>query len=100
MDVDKYGCFMQYMFFISETRVKIEHEEYTCFKDHRCFSKNLFMSSRNEKNKINTRFPSLLFLCTEKVTDTNLFTFSHDRAAVYLLYIITFICLSVPHAVF
>ncbi len=41
---------MQYMFFISETIVNIEHEE-TCFKDHKCFSKNLFMSSRNEKKE-------------------------------------------------
>ncbi len=51
MGMDKCGCFMQYMFFISETIVNIEHEEYTCFKDHRCFSKNLFMSRRNEKKK-------------------------------------------------
>ncbi len=25
--MDKYGCFMQYMFIISETIVNIEHEE-------------------------------------------------------------------------
>ncbi len=26
--MDKYGCFMQYMFIISETIVNIEHEEH------------------------------------------------------------------------
>ncbi len=26
--MDKYGCFMQYMFIISETIVNLEHEEY------------------------------------------------------------------------
>ncbi len=31
--------------------------------------------------KKKTRFPSLLFLCTEQFTDTNLFTFLQDRAA-------------------
>ncbi len=33
------------MFIIIETIVNIKHEE-TCFKGHRCFSKNLFMSIR------------------------------------------------------
>ncbi len=28
MSMDKYGCFMQYMFIISETIVNIEHEEH------------------------------------------------------------------------
>ncbi len=28
-------------FFISETIVNVEHEELTCFKDHRCFFKEL-----------------------------------------------------------
>ncbi len=49
MGMDKYGCFMQYMFIISETIVNIEHEELTCFMGHRCFSKNLFMFIRHMK---------------------------------------------------
>ncbi len=28
MGMDKYGCFMQYMFIISEAMVNIEHEDY------------------------------------------------------------------------
>ncbi len=39
------------------------------------FLKNLFMSIRHMKK--NTRFPLLLFLCTEQCTYTNLFTFFH-----------------------
>ncbi len=47
MGMDTYGCFMQYMFIISETIVsKIRR-----FKDHRYFSKNLFMSIRHMKKK-------------------------------------------------
>ncbi len=77
--------------FIIETIVNIEHEDWTCFKGHICFSKNLFM------------FPLLLFLCTELFNYTNLFTFLHDRAAlllnmlnVHLLFIIRFVSLFVP----
>ncbi len=45
------------------------------------FFKNLFMSIRHmKKEHRNTRFLLLLFLCTEQLTDTNLFTFSQDRA--------------------
>ncbi len=33
---------------------------------------------------INTRFPLLLFLCTEQFNDTNLFTFLQDRATLLL----------------
>ncbi len=57
------------------------------------------MSIRHmKKEHRNTRFPLLLFLYTEQFTDTNLFTFSQDRAAlllnmqnVHLLFIITFV---------
>ncbi len=56
------------MFIIIETIVNIKHEDQTCFKGHSCFSKNLFMSIRHEKR--NTRFPLLLFLCTEQFTQT------------------------------
>ncbi len=31
MGMDKYGCFMQYMFIISETIVNIEHEGVNMF---------------------------------------------------------------------
>ncbi len=41
------------------------------------------MSIRHMKKR-NTRFPLLLFLCTEQFTDTNLFTFLQDRAALHL----------------
>ncbi len=72
----------------------------TCFKGHVCFSKNLFMSIRHMKKR-NTRFPLLLFLCTEQFTDTNPFTFLQDRAAhffwtfkMYIAYIVYYyICL-------
>ncbi len=37
------------MFIIIETIVNVEHEDLTCFKGHRCFSKNLFMSIRRMK---------------------------------------------------
>ncbi len=40
------------MFIIIETIVNIKHEEQTCFKGHRCFSKNLFMSIRHMKKEI------------------------------------------------
>ncbi len=40
------------MFIIIETIVNIEHEDLTCFKGHRCFSKKLFMSIRHVKKKI------------------------------------------------
>ncbi len=60
-----------------------------------------------KKEHRNTRFLSLLFLCTEQFTDTNLFSFSQDRAAlllnmqnVHLFFIITFVCISGPHTVF
>ncbi len=39
------------MFIIIETIVNIEHEDLTCFKGHRCFSKKLFMSIRHMKKK-------------------------------------------------
>ncbi len=40
------------------------------------------MSIRHmKKEDRNTRFPSLLFLCTEQLTYTSLFPCSHDRAA-------------------
>ncbi len=51
MDLDKYGCFMQDMFIIIETLVNIDHEDETCFKGHRCFSKNLFKSIRHMKKE-------------------------------------------------
>ncbi len=80
------------MFIIIETIVNIKHEEQTCFKGHRCFSKNLFMSIRHEK--INSRFPLLLFLCTEQFTDTNMFTFLHTgqlffwKCKMYIYYLL------------
>ncbi len=40
------------MFIIIETIVNIEHEDYTFFKGHRYFSKNVFMSITQEKKKI------------------------------------------------
>ncbi len=92
MGMDKYGCFIQYMFI-------------TCFIGHRCFSKNVLMSIRHIKKHTYSRFPLLLFLCSEQFTDTSLFTFSQDRAALlnmqnlHLLFIITFVFLSVPHTV-
>ncbi len=45
MGMEEYGCFMQYVFIISETIGNIEHEELICFIGYRCFSNNLFMSS-------------------------------------------------------
>ncbi len=87
--------------FIIETIVNIEHEDETCFKGHRCFSKNLFMSIRHmKKEQINTRFPLLLFLCTEQFTDTNMFRFLHtaqhtsSEHAKYTFIIYYYICLS------
>ncbi len=51
--------------------------------------------------KRNTRFPLILFLCTEQFTDSNLFTFLQDRVAhffwtckMYIAYIVYYyICL-------
>ncbi len=63
------------------------------------------MSIRHIKKHTYSRFPLLLFLCSEQFTDTSLFTFSQDRAALlnmqnlHLLFIITFVFLSVPHTV-
>ncbi len=54
MGMDKYGCFMQYMFIISETIVNIEHAH--GFMGHRCFSKNLFMFIRHMKKKNTYKF--------------------------------------------
>ncbi len=85
MGMDKYGCFIQYVYY--ETIANIKHEEQTYFIGHICFSKNLFMSIRNMKKN---RFPLLLILCTEQFTDTNLFTFSHDRAKCIYIYIYIF----------
>ncbi len=67
-------------FIINETIVNIEHEEYVS-KIIDVFQRTCSYLEKKKKKK-NTRFPSLLFLCTEKFTDTNLFTFSHDRAAL------------------
>ncbi len=49
MGMEEYGCFMQYVFIISETIGNIEHEELICFIGYRCFSKNLFMSIKHMK---------------------------------------------------
>ncbi len=40
------------MFIIIETILNIEHEDLTCFKGRRCFSKNLFRSIRHMKKEI------------------------------------------------
>ncbi len=47
------------MFIIIETIVNIEHEDYTCFKGQRCFSKNLFMSIRLMQKKHQVPITSL-----------------------------------------
>ncbi len=106
MGMDKYGCFMQYMFIIIETIVNIEHEELICFIGHICFSKHMFMSIRHIKKRKEQICSYYFFLCIEQFTDTNLFTFSHYRTVlllnmqhIHLLFIITFVCFSVPHIV-
>ncbi len=69
---------MQYMFIISETIVmsmkSIEHEV-DMFQRSYVFQRTC--SCLLDTWKRNTRFPFLLFLCTEQFTYTNLFTFLH-----------------------
>ncbi len=93
------------MFIIIETIFNTENEDKTCFKGHRCFSKNLFMSIRLTKN----RFSLHLFLCTEKFTYRKRFTFTvyffrqlpsqkqlPSSENVKCTFIIRFVLLSVP----
>ncbi len=105
MGMDKYGCFKQmYVYYYwnnSQQSMKTRHVS----KVIDVFLNNLFMSFGLMKKR-NTRFPILLFLCTEQFTDTTLFTFLLDRAAHFwtckmyiimiIIIIITFVCLSVP----
>ncbi len=49
------------MFIIIETILNIEHEDLTCFKGHRCFSKNLFMSRHMKKEIQGSHYFSFLF---------------------------------------
>ncbi len=72
------------------------------------FFKELVNVYKSHENR-NTRFPLLLFLCTEQFTYTTLFTFLQDRAAILLnmknvhslycllLYLFASLC---PHTVF
>ncbi len=63
----------KYMFIIIETIVNIEHEDWICFKDHRCFSKNLFMSIRHMKKEIPGSHYFSFF--ARSILLTNLFSF-------------------------
>ncbi len=95
------------MFIIIETIVNIEHEDFKCFKGHRCFSKNLFMSIRHEKETPCSHYFSF-FSLSNLPTQTCLHLLQ-DRAAqnmrnvhiyIYIyntiLFIIAFVSLSVP----
>ncbi len=79
--MDKYGCFMQmYVYYYwNHSQHRARSVGYSCFKGHRCFSKNLFMSIRHIKKE--TPGSHYFFICTEQFT---LFTFLHDRAALLL----------------
>ncbi len=105
MDLEKFGTLCKCMFIIIETILNIEHEDYV--------SKVLDVFQRTcscllDSLKRNTRFPILLFLCTEQFTYTNLLTFFlQDRTAqnmqnehslyYLLLHLFPSLC---PHTVF
>ncbi len=81
MGIDKYRCFMQYMFIISETIQSVKTRQTVIDVFQRTC---LFLLDTWEKEQINTRFILLLFICSEQFTDTSLFTFLHDRSALLL----------------
>ncbi len=83
MGMDKYGCFIQYVYY--ETIANIKHEEQTYFIGHICFSKNLFMSIRNMK-KTGTHYFSFFALsnlltqiCSHFRTTGQLTSFEHAK---------------------
>ncbi len=88
------------MFIITETIVNIKHEELTCFKGHRCFSKNLFMSIRHMKKEIPGSYYFSFFALSN--LHKPVYIFAHRAALllnmqnVHLLFIITFVSLSLP----
>ncbi len=62
--MDKYGCFMQmYVYYYwNHSQHRAWSVGYSCFKGHRCFSKNLFMSIRHIKKKHQVPITSLFAL--------------------------------------
>ncbi len=71
MGIDKYGCFMQmYVYYYWN------HRQHSMKSRH--VSKVIDVFQRTCSCLVDT---SLLFLCTEQFTDTNLSTFLQDRAA-------------------
>ncbi len=50
----------------------LEHEEYTCLKGNRCFSKNLFMSIRHMKQEIPGSHYFSFFALSNLLTQTGL----------------------------
>ncbi len=104
MGLDKFGCFMQmYVYYYWNHS---QHRAWRlCLKAIDVLQRTC--SCLLDTLKRNTRFPLLLFLCTEQFTDTKTFTSLQDRAAqnvqnvnsLYYLLMHLFASLC-PHTVF
>ncbi len=84
------------MFIIIETIVNIKHEELTCFKGHRCFSKNLFMSIRHMKKEIPGSYYFSFFALSNLLTQACLHfctqgsSSSENAKCTFIIYYICF----------
>ncbi len=78
------------MFIIIETILNIEHEDLTCFKGHRCFSKNLFMSRHMKKEIQGSHYFSFLFKFFYILHTGQLTSSEHAKCAFIIHY---YICL-------